>query len=96
MNGPTQRDVEERERFWNDLDRVVDRIGNGHRLGVLGDLNGWVGHRLRLGINGGFGIPRENDNGRRVQAFCTELCVSNTYFEHNCLHKYTRVARGQF
>ena len=42
MNGPTQRDVEERERFWNDLDRVVDRIGNGHRLGVLGDLNEWL------------------------------------------------------
>ena len=29
--------------------------------------------------------------------FCAErgLSVSNTYFEHKSLHKYTRVARGQ-
>ena len=36
---PTEGEVEERERFWSDLDRVVDRIGNGYRLWVLGDLN---------------------------------------------------------
>ena len=26
---------EERERFWNDLDRIVDRVGNGYRLAML-------------------------------------------------------------
>ena len=32
-----------------------------------------------------------------VAEFCTErgLCMSNTYFKHRNLHKYTRVARGQ-
>ena len=34
---PTDWKVEEKERFWNDLDRVVDRVGNGYRLRVLGD-----------------------------------------------------------
>ena len=36
-----ERDGEERERFWNDLDRVVDRVGNGYRyrLCVLRNLN---------------------------------------------------------
>ena len=29
--GPTEGDCEEKERFWNDLDRVVDRVGNGYR-----------------------------------------------------------------
>ena len=24
-----------------------------------------------------------------------EMCVSNTYFQHKSLHRYTRVARGQ-
>ena len=43
--GPTEGQVEERERFWNDLDRVVERVGNGYKLCVLGDLNGWVGDR---------------------------------------------------
>ena len=23
---------EEKERFWNDLDRIKDRVGNGYRL----------------------------------------------------------------
>ena len=28
----TNEDGEERERFWNDLDRIVDRVGNWYRL----------------------------------------------------------------
>ena len=67
----------------------VDRVGNVYRLGVLGDLNGWVGDRVRVGITGSFGILGENDNGRRVIDFCAErgLCVGNTYSEHKNLHK---------
>ena len=45
--------VEERGGFWNDLYRVVDKVGNWYRLGELGDMNGWVGDRLRAGITGG-------------------------------------------
>ena len=43
-------------------------------------LDGWVGDRLRVGITGGFGVPGENDNDRRVIDFCAErgLSVSNT------------------
>ena len=37
---------------------------------MLRDLNGWVGDRLREGMNGGFEVPEENDNGRRVIDFC--------------------------
>ena len=33
--GPTEEKVEERERFWNDLDKVVDKVRNGYRLCVL-------------------------------------------------------------
>ena len=35
----TERDVEEWERLWNNLDRVLDR-GNGDRLSAMIDLNG--------------------------------------------------------
>ena len=34
---PNEGDGEERNRFWNDLDRTVDRIGNRYRLFSLGD-----------------------------------------------------------
>ena len=53
---------------------------------------------MRVGITGAFGVPGENENGRRVVEFCAEkgLCVGNTYFEYNSLHKYTSVGRGQY
>ena len=54
---PTQKKVEENEKFWNDLDRVVERIGNGYRLCVLEDPNGWVGDRMRVVETGLYGVP---------------------------------------
>ena len=93
--GPNEED-EERDRIWNDMDRTLDNVGNGHRLFILGDLNGWIGDRTRAGITVALGVPGENDNGRRVVEFCEErgLCVGNTYFKHRSMHKYTRVAKG--
>ena len=63
----------------------------------MGEVNGWIGDRTIAGITGAFGVPGENDNGRRVVEFCAErgLCVGNTYFKHRSLHKYIRVVRGQ-
>ena len=85
------------EWFWNDLDRVVDRVGNGSRLCVLGDLSGWIGNRVRVGITGSVEVPRENGNERKMVEFCTNrrVCVGNIYFKHKSLHNYTKVARGQ-
>ena len=79
------------------MDRTMARVGNGYRLCVLGDLKGWIRDRVRAGITGAFGVPRENENGRTVVEFCGErgLCVGETYFEHSNWHKYTRVARSQ-
>ena len=64
---------------------------------ILGDQNGWIGDRTRAGITGAFGIPGENDDGRRVVEFCEEkvLCVGNTYFKHRSLYKNQRVAKDQ-
>ena len=82
--------------FWNDLNRIADRIGNGYGLCVLGDLNKWIGYMIRPGITGA-GVPGENNNGREAVKFCVEmlLCLGNKYFQHKRLHKYTRVPRGQ-
>ena len=49
----------------------------------------WIDWSLRAGITGGgFRVPGENDNGRRVIDFCAErrFSVSNTYFEHKSFH----------
>ena len=69
--GPSEGDGEERDKFWNDMDRTLDSVGNGYRLCMLGDLNGWIGDRTRDGITGAFGVPGENDNGRRAVEVCS-------------------------
>ena len=89
----SERDGEKRKWFWNELDRIVVRVGNGYRLRMLGDLNGWIEDRVRAGKTGPFYVPGENDNGNRMVEFVQKwgLCMGNTYF----IHKYTRVASGQ-
>ena len=54
--GSTEGEVEERERFWNDLDWVVDTVGIVYMLCVEGDKNGGFGDILRAGITRGFGV----------------------------------------
>ena len=51
---------------------------------------------MRVGINGGFGVIEENDNGRRVIDFYAErgLSVSNTYLEYKSLHNYSQGGSG--
>ena len=55
--GPNEGDGEERDRFWNDMDRILDSVGNGYSMCI----NGSIGDRKREGITGAFGVPREND-----------------------------------
>ena len=54
--GPIEGNSEEGNIFWNDLDKVADRVGNGYRLCVVGDLNGWIADIVRGGIIGAFGV----------------------------------------
>ena len=63
------------------MDRTLDSVGNGYKFWILGDPNGWIGDGTRADITGSFGVPRENDIGRRVVEFCEErsLCVGNTF-----------------
>ena len=48
-------------------------------------------------INGGFGVPGEKDDGRKGIDSCieNELCLGNTYSEHNTLFKRTRMVRSR-
>ena len=36
---------------------------------MLGDLNGWIGDRVRASITGAFGVPGEYENERIVVEF---------------------------
>ena len=70
--GPNEGDGEEGDRFWNDMDRTLYNVRNRYRLCIVGRLNVWIGDRTIAGITGAFGVPGENDDGRRVVEFCAE------------------------
>ena len=76
---------------------VVDSVGYGYRLCILGNLNGWIGNGKRADITGAFRVPGENDNEGKVAELCAEreLCRGSTNVKRRSLLKYTRVARGQ-
>ena len=40
--GLNKGDDEGRDRFWNNMDKTLDSIGNGYRLCILRDLNAWI------------------------------------------------------
>ena len=80
--GSNEGDGEERDRFWNYMDRTLNSVRNGYRLCILGVLNGWIEDSTRVGIAGGFGVPGESNNVRKGVELCVErgMCVGNTYF----------------
>ena len=45
------------------MNRILDGVENVYRLCILGDLNGWVRDRTRVGITGAFGVPGEMIKG---------------------------------
>ena len=51
---PNEGDGEERDCLWNDMDRILDSVGNRYRLCILGYLNGQIGDRTIASITGGF------------------------------------------
>ena len=70
------------------MDKILDRVGYGYRLCILGDLNRCIIDRMRVSITVAFGFQGENYNDRRMVEFFAErgLYVGNTYLKHRSLH----------
>ena len=76
-------------KTWTGLCTRVAKGQGGVEIKSMIDLNVWIGDRERAGITVAFGVPGENDNGRRVVGFAkkgnslwvthiisTEVCIS--------------------
>jgi hypothetical protein len=63
---------------------------------MMGDFNARVGNYPVTGCTGSDGEPVTNNNGILLKDFCTfnNLKISNTFFRHKNIHKYTWEARG--
>ena len=91
---PTNNAEEEvKERFYEQLQGVISKVGEHEVLIVGGDLNAKVGadDRRREMCMGKFGMGEMNENGLLFSDFCMEnsLVIGGTHFQHRDVHKYT-------
>lgn len=98
--GPDEDEkAEKKEKFWDDLNKTMETTrGN---IFIAGDFNGRVGirdHTYTTTI-GKYGEEKRNNNGKRLLDFCIihDLIITNTFFKHKDIHKFTRVqpSRGE-
>ena len=84
---PTSNTEEaEVERFYEDLQDLLELTPKKDILFIIGDWNAKVGSQETPGVTGKFGLGLWNEAGQRLIEFCQEntLVIENTLFQ---LHK---------
>ncbi|KAK3506607.1 hypothetical protein QTP70_011017 [Hemibagrus guttatus] len=92
-------ELEEKERFWSELDEVMESIPTGERVVIGADFNGHVGEGNRgdEGVMGKFGVKERNLEGQMVVDFAKrmDMGVVNTYFQKREEHRVTYKSGGR-
>lgn len=98
--GPNEDEkAENKNNFWEELSLVTETARG--QIYVMGDFNGRVGKRDKnyTTVIGKHGEDIRNNNGKRLLDYCQvyNLIITNTFFEHKEIHKYTReeISRGE-
>ncbi|KAK3536294.1 hypothetical protein QTP86_001395 [Hemibagrus guttatus] len=92
-------ELEEKERFWSELDEVMESIPTGERVVIGADFNGHVGEGNTGDeeVNGKFGVKERNLEGQMVVDFAKrmDMGVVNTYFQKREEHRVTYKSGGR-
>ena len=81
----------EGERFYEDLQDLLELTPTKDVLFIIGDWNAKVGSQEIPGITGKFGLGVRNEVGQRLTKFCQEnaLVIANTLFQQRKRRLYT-------
>ncbi|KAK3517904.1 hypothetical protein QTP70_027309, partial [Hemibagrus guttatus] len=86
-------ELEEKERFWSELDEVMESIPTGERVVIGADFNGHVGEGNTGDeeVMGKFGVKERNLEVQVVVDFAKkmDMAVVNTYFQKREEHRVT-------
>ena len=71
------------ERFYEDLQDLLELTPKKDVLFIIGDWNAKVGSQEIPGVTSKFGLEVQNDAGKRLIEFCQEnsLVIANTFFQ---------------
>ena len=83
--------AEEAERFYEDLQDLLELTPPKDVLFIIGDWNAKVGSQAIPGVTGKFGLGVQNEAGQRLTEFCQEntLVIVNTVFQQHKRQLYT-------
>ena len=83
--------AEEAERFYEDLQDLLELTPKKDVLFIIGDWNAKVGSQETPGVPGKFGLRIWNEAGQRLTEFCQEnvLVIANTLFQKHKRTLYT-------
>ena len=79
------------ERFYEDLQDLLELTPKKGVLLIIGDLNAKVGLQETPGVTGKFGLGMQNEAGQRLIEFWQEntLVIANTLFQQHKRRLYT-------
>ena len=89
---PTRNAEEaEVERFYEDLQDLLELTSKKDVLFIIGDWNANVGSQETPGVTGKFDLGMRNQAGQRLIEFCQEnaLFIANTLFQQHKRRLYT-------
>ena len=81
----TNAEEAEVERFYDDLQALLELIPQKDVLFIIGDWNAKVGSQVIPGVPGKFGLGEQNEATQRLTEFCQEkaLAIANTLFQQH-------------
>ena len=79
------------ERFYQDLQDILEPTPKKGVLFIIGDWNAKVGSQETPGVTGKFGLGMWNETGQRLIEFCQEnaLLIANILFQQHKRRLYT-------
>ena len=79
------------ERFYEDLQDLLELTPKKDVLFIIGDWNAKVGSQETPGVKGNLGLGMRNEAGKRLIEFCQEnaLVIANTLFQQHKRRFYT-------
>ena len=94
-DAPTSNTEEaEVERFYEDLQYLLELIPKKDLVFIIGDWNAKVGSQETPGVAGTFGLGVQNEAGQSLIKFCQEnaLVTANTLFQQHKRRLYTCIS----
>ena len=87
-SNPEQAEV---ERFYEELQDLLELRPQKDVLFIIGDRNAKVGSQETPGVTGKFGLGMQNEAGQRLIEYCHEntVVIANTLFQQHKRRLYT-------